>query len=145
MDALAGDLLAADLIAALASEGLAVDIRNIFDGRRSCHQLKDGAGDIFGIQEAIDIDAVVLACRIPRHVRDIVRIIRWGGHAAQDLAGLVVIDADRPSTACQQLQRLRLHIGVNGHCHPACPGLGAADAGDAAVADHPAGVVVQQR
>ena len=79
--AVAGDDLAAGLVAAVAVEGLGLDVRDLLDGRRRRDQLKDGAGDVGGVEEAVDVDAVVGAVALV-DLGDVVRVVGGRGHGA---------------------------------------------------------------
>ena len=141
--AVAGDDLAAGLVAAVAVEGLGLDVRDLLNGRRRGDQLEDGAGDIGGVEEAVDVDAIVGAVALV-DLGDVVRVIGRRGHGAEDFAGLVVVDAYGPLLPVQGRQGRRLHLCAQGEGHSPLSLSGPVGAGEEVVADQIVGVFLHQ-
>ena len=141
--AVALDGLAADNGAALAGERAGEDIRDLVERGRSRNELEDGSGRIGGMQEAVDIHALI-GLGIALHIRHIVRIVGWGGDGAENFARLVVIDADGSLAAVQRGQRRALHVCAYGQHHPALALAGGIGAVDAVESDKLRTVFLQQ-
>ena len=141
--AVALDGLAADDGAALAGERPGSDIRDLIQRGCSRDELEDGARRIGSMQEAVDIHALI-GLGAALHVRHIVRVVGWGGDGAENLARLVIIDADGSLAPVERGQRRALHVCAYGQHHPALALAGGIGAVDAVKSDKLRTVFLQQ-
>ena len=142
---LAGDSVHAVLIGAGAGEGSVQDVRHAFQRCSRGNDLENGARNIGRLGEAVEIDAVVGAGGIVPDIRHIVGVIGRRGHSAEDLAGLIVVDADGPLPVPQGFQCGSLNICRQGQLRKAVGAAVGIQAVHHVVAGHLSGVVGDRR
>ena len=95
----------------LAGKGLFLDSRHTVQGRGQGDDLENGAGHIGGLDEPIQINAVVGSRRVRGNVRHILRVVGRSSQGAENFTGFVVIHRHGSLSAAHGLQGGVLHLG----------------------------------
>ena len=138
MGLLTGDGFRAVFQFPITGEGLLLDTRHAVQRRGRGDDLKDGAGNISRLEEAVDEHALVSI--VPFHIRHVVRIIGRGGQGAENLTGFVVVHGDGAFSPCHGLQGCILHMGGQGQGGCAAGACGIVNAVDPVKARHLRGI-----